>query len=285
MNFEKVERIFIVAFLMLNIFLFVNYMNRQNLQHSSNDTTQVDFIKEMKNSGIEVPEKLAGADKQRKIFSMQANSNRLLEENQKELREQAGSVDEEGVLYRSLLSNPMTLEGTPEKGFSKGDIKKLNEFILTNVFLFGEEYAYSHYEEESKQFIFYQMVEDLPVADGTSQIVMNVNDKGEVFSYEQTYAGPMTKQGKPLSKISALRAVEILFVNNQIPKNTKISMPKLTYRRSLHLEDLSMYTPVWIVQLTNESGDKDTLRVDAISGTVLHEETVTKTKEKETENE
>lgn len=283
MNFEKVERIFIIAFLVLNIFLFVNYMNRQNLQHSSNDTTQVDFIKEMQNSGIEVSDKLADANKSEKAFSMQANANQLLKENQDSLREQAGSVDDEGVLYRSLLSNPIELEGAPEKGFSKEDIKKLEDLLATNLFIFGEEYKYSHYNKENKQFIFNQTIEEIQVADGTSQIVMNVNDKGEVFSYEQTYAGPMTKQGRPLTIISALRAVEVLFVNNQIPKNSKLSMPKLTYRRSLHLEDLSMYTPTWLVEVTGESEETEILRVDAYSGTVLHEEAVTKTEETETE--
>ena len=177
MNFEKVERIFIIAFLVLNIFLFVNYMNRQNLQHSSNDTTQVDFIKEMQNSGIEVPDKLADANKSEKAFSMQANANQLLKENQDSLREQAGSLDDEGVLYRSLLSNPIELEGTPEKGFSKEDIKKLEDLLATNLFIFGEEYKYSHYNKENKQFIFNQTIEEIQVADGTSQIVMNVNDK------------------------------------------------------------------------------------------------------------
>ncbi|WP_018659053.1 two-component system regulatory protein YycI [Allofustis seminis] len=283
MNFEKVERIFIIAFVLLNIFLFVSYVNRQNLQHISQDSNQVDILKEMESAGIEAPKKLATETEQQKLFSMQANANELLKNKQEELRNQAGNISEEGSLYRSLLSDPIILQGTPEKGFTKEDTKKLSEMLMTSLFLFGEEYMYSHYDEVLKQFVFYQKVDNIPVADGTSQIVMNVNDKGQVFSYEQTYAGPMSKQGKPLTIISALRAVEILFINNQLPSGSKLSMPELAYRRSLHLEDLSMYTPVWIVTLTNEAGEKNNLRVDAVSGTILRDETATKAEENETE--
>lgn len=279
MNFDKVEKIFIVAFALLNVFLFISYINRQNIQHISADTNPVDILSEMSTSGIQMPKKLKKETKQQKVYSMQANAHQLLEDEKDTLKNQAGSIDEDGALYRSLLSNPLTLRGNPKDGFGQDDIKKLNEALNSNLFLFGSEYKYSHFASDRKQFIFQQVVDGIPVADGTSEIVLNVDEDGKVFSYEQTYAGPMTKQGHPITIISAVRAVEVLFINNKIARDAKLSMPQLTYRRSLHLDDLSMYTPAWLVEVETEAGEMDTLRVDAINGTILKDEAVTKVDE------
>lgn len=279
MDFRRVERIFILAFILLNIFLFISYLNRQDIQYISSESDSVDILQEMKDSEIALPNLNNDPSQVGAIYSMQANAHNLLEKEMDKLSDdQTGTVNDDGTLYKSLLSSPIKLEGNPQKGFTEKDLTKVKEFLETDQILFGEEYRYSHFDLLSSRFVFYQEVNGIPVADGTSEISLHVDTEGEIFSYEQTYAGPMTEQGSPLTLISNQRAIEILFLNNLLADQSKIHPPKLTYRRNLHLEDLSMYSPVWLVQVETDS-ELLSLRVDAVRGTLIKEPAATKTDE------
>lgn len=276
MDFKRVEKIFILAFILLNLFLFVSFLNRQDIQYISSESASVDILSEMKDSGIELPNLTGDPSRADNIYSMQANTHNLLEEEMDQLAtDQTGTVNEDGTFYKSLLSDPIKLDGDLSRGFSEKDLSAVQNFVNSNRVLFGDEYRYSHFDLLSSRFVFYQSVNGIPVADGTSEISLYVNADGEIFSYEQTYAGPMTEQGSPLTLITNQRAIEILFSNNQLPENSKIHPPKLIYRRNLHLEDLSMYSPVWLIQVETDS-ELLSLRVDAVRGTLIQEPAATK---------
>lgn len=280
MDFKRVEKIFILAFILLNIFLFISYLNRQDIQYISSESASVDILKEIRESDIELPNLSVDPSQKEDVYSMQANTHNLLEEEMDRLSDdQTGTVNEEGTFYKSLLSSPIKLDGNPKKGFSEKDLTTIKNFINSDRVLFGKEYRYSHFDLLTSRFVFYQIVNNIPVADGTSEISLHVDPDGEIFSYEQTYAGPMTEQGNPLTLISNQRAIEILFSNNELPEKSKIHAPKLTYRRNLHLEDLSMYSPVWLVQVETDS-ELLSLCVDAVRGTIIKEAAATKMEEK-----
>src|SRR5699024_9739228 len=72
------------------------------------------------------------------------------------------------------------LEGNPIEGFTDEDYDLLKEFISSDRVMFGSEYHFAGYDEEGKRFIFNQLVDDIPIADGTSEISLYVNETGEV---------------------------------------------------------------------------------------------------------
>ncbi|MDZ7836157.1 MAG: two-component system regulatory protein YycI [Alkalibacterium sp.] len=152
---------------------------------------------------------------ERDVFYVQADSNQLLEDNVDQLENQAGSVAEDGSLYTSILSDPIELEGSPEEGFTDGDYAELNDFVFNGSVLFGEEYAYFRYDRSQNRFVYTQEVEGIPVADGTSEISLFYGRDGNIISYQQTYAGPMTPQGSTQSIITDRQAIEILSQNRR----------------------------------------------------------------------
>ena len=183
-----------------------------------------------------------------------------------------GTIDSEGVYYRSFPSNPLVLEGNAETGFTEEDISLLNETVASEMVLYGTEYGYLQFEEEGNRFVYHQIVDGIPIADGTSEISFFVNDQGNIISYEQTYAGTGTRQGSELQLISGTRAIEILFLNNELRQGSTVDLPILTYRRALHLEDLSMYSPAWLITV-NHSTERNIFRVDAVNGTIIRQPT------------
>jgi len=271
MDFRKVENIFIAAFLILNIYLIFSYFNRNTLQYASTSMNQVDVAEVMEQNGIDLPE---FENNHPTVYSMQADQNNLLEEEVSNLDEQAGTVSEEGTFYNSFLSDPVELEGNIQDGYTEEDRTTIENFVNSDRVLFGEDYEYGYFDEENSRFVFFQNVSGIPVADGTSEISLYINSQGNIYSYQQTFAGPMTEQGDPLEVITDQEAVETLFQNNEISSNTTVSKPRLSYQRTLNLEDLSMYSPVWIIHVETANGI-EVHRVNGRDGQILPEITNT----------
>lgn len=271
MDFKKIENIFLVAFILLNTYLLISFLNRYDLQYASTTHDQVNVLREMEQMGIQLP---TFEEEEPEVYTMQADNHRLLEEGMEELDGQAGSINEDGSFYRSLLTDPIELEGSNLDEFTEADFEQLDAFVNSEAVLFGDQYRYARFDTEQNRFVYYQNVNGLHVADGTSELSLFVDTNGEVFSYEQTYAGPMTQQGSPLELISDREAVEILFMNNELSSNMTIHPPVLAYYRTLQLEDLSLYGPLWLVHVSSSSG-AEVFRVDATSGTIIEEEIFT----------
>lgn len=267
MDFRKVETIFIIAFVFLNIYLFNSYINRSNLHQATSFTDQVNVVDQINQTDIELP---AFDEINHDVYTVQANNNDRLAEMATSLEGQAGSISSDGSYYTSFLTNPIELEGNRSDGFTEEDINKIKAFINSDRVILGEEYSYGEYDMKGSQFLFYHNINGIPIMDGTSQISLFTDSNSDIFSYHQLYAGTTIQQGNEQETITDLDAVKILFQNNDIPPGSVVEKPILSYHRTLQLEDLSMYTPVWVVRIQTTSGD-ETLRVHALDKSIIRE--------------
>ncbi|MGB3160068.1 MAG: two-component system regulatory protein YycI [Carnobacterium sp.] len=269
MDFRRIEIIFVITFIALNIFLLTTYLDKNyNNFSSDNSNTKVNIADEMAKSNIELP---TFQNEINKVPYVQADANDLLLKNYSKLNNQRGSIGENGFVYKSTLSEPLQL--TEEKEFVAKDIDKLIAFIESNQVLFGKEYQFFRYITKSQQVVFTQIANNIPIADGTSEVVFQLDNSKRVISYEQSYAGPVTVQGESRVLITDKNAVDILYQNNELSADTIIKKPTLSYYRTLNLEELSMYAPAWFIEIES-STDTQVKRVDAISGTVLKVQTL-----------
>ena len=271
MDFKKIARIFILAFALLNVYLLMAVYERQDIQDITIEPTMNSVFTNMEELDIELPE-LEGLDSRiEEVYPLQINSHNLLSTSLKANDQLTGNLNEDGTTYyESFPSNPIELKGNPIEGFKEEDFKIISDFMLSSEVMYGSEYDLVDFDEEGRRFVYNQYVDGIPIADGTSEISLYVNDTGEIYAYEQTYAGPSTRQGNALDLIEGTRAIEILFLNNEILQGSKISKPILSYQRALHLEDLSMYSPVWLIVIEHSS-DINTYRVDAVNGTIIRQ--------------
>ncbi len=264
MDFKRIEIIFVLTFLALNAFLITTYFDKSYNDFSSNTpNSEVNFTEEMAKLNIDLP---AFQNEKNKVPYVQAEANTLLESNYDQLRSQTGKIGDNGTILTSLLSSPILL--TQDKEFTAKDIDKLTLFVKSNQVLFGKEYQFFRYIKNSQQVVFAQIANNIPIADGTSEIIFHLDNAKEILSYEQTYAGPVTVQGESRELITDKNAVDILYQNNEISADTRVKKPVLSYYRTLNLEELSMYAPAWFVEIES-STDVQVKRVDAINGTIL----------------
>lgn len=251
----------------LNVYLFNAYTNRSDLHYATTFIDPVNVVEQMEQMEIELPE---FDEENHNVRAVQANETTILADEAGSLEGQAGSVSSDGSYYTSFLTNPIELSGNVESGFTDQDYNRIENFVNSDQVLFGEEYTYGHYDMDRNRFLYFQEVYGLPVMDGTSQISLFTDSNSDIFSYHQLYAGPMTQQGEVQETITDLRAVKILFQNNDIPPGSIVEKPILSYHRTLELEDVSMYTPVWVVPINNSSG-RQILRVHALNETIIQQ--------------
>lgn len=270
MDFKRIAHIFMLAFGLLNVYLIISIVGRVDIQDTSLQPSDDDVILSMESSNITLPDLESSEVSDAEVYSLQVNAHDHLEQELEASDTLSGTIDEDGVYYESFPSNPIELDGTPEDGFTEEDYQKIQAFILSENVMFGEEYSLGRYDASGRRFVYYQEIDGIPIADGTSEISLFVNENGEIFSYQQTYAGPVSRQGNALRLISGRRAIEILFLNNEIRQGSEVIQPQLTYRRALYLEDLSMYSPIWIVSV-DYSSERTVFRVDAVNGTIIRQ--------------
>ena len=264
MDFKRIEIIFVLTFLALNVFLLVTYFDKNYNDFSENDSNvQVNFIDEMDKANIKLPK---FQNETNKVPYVQTEANDLLTENRDKLSNQTRIVEENGAIYSSILSNPIAL--SQEKKLTSKDIEKLNDFVKSDQILFGKDYQFFRYIPSGQQIIYAQIANNIPITDGTSEIIFHLDSSKQVISYEQRYVGPVTVQGESRELITDKNAVDILYQNNEIPADTTVKKPILGYYRTLNLEELSMYAPVWFVEI-DSSTDTQAKRVDAINGTII----------------
>lgn len=282
MDFKRIARIFIIAFGLLNIYLVIGVVERQDIQNISSRPSS-DTLTNIEASDIDLPENLSATEiEDQDVYSLQINTDPLLENEVEESDTHTGTIAETGAYYESFPSNPIVLEGNSVDGYTEEDLNAVRSFVASDRVLFGEEYVFNRFDVEENRFVFYQEVDGIPIADGTSEVSLFVNDEGNIISFEQTYAGPATRQGSPLQLINGTRAIEVLFLNNEIRQGSTVQLPILTYRRALHLEDLSMYSPAWVVNVEHAS-ERNTFRVDAVNGTIIRQPVAAPTEENEEE--
>jgi regulatory protein YycI of two-component signal transduction system YycFG len=203
---------------------------------------------------------------QEKIPLLKTDKGVTLETDQSKLVNQT-TVFEDGVLF-STLSEPIPLEIDAEE-LAIVDRTPITDFILQGNVLNGAEYSFLTYLPLRRQLVYAQVANNIPIGDSTGSITFNLDPDYEVISYEQTFAGEAEVQGNSRTVISQKRAVEALYLNNQIPANSTVRAVQLTYYRTLSLSDMDIYSPMWYIEIEIENAPVEIRRVDALTGSII----------------
>ena len=269
-DFRRIKIIFILTFAALNIYLLSVLLekNATTLSFGSESTT-LNIEEAMKADDISFP---TLSTNQEKIPLLKTDKSRILESDQSKLENQT-TVFEDGVLF-STLSETIPLE-VDDQNLTIVDRTPITDFILQGNVLHGTEYSFLTYLPLRRQLVYAQVANNIPIGDSTGSITFNLDPDYEVISYEQTFAGTAEVQGNSRTVISQKRAVEALYLNNQIPANATVRTVQLTYYRTLSLSDMDIYSPMWYIELEIKNAPVEIRRVDALTGSIITMPSVT----------
>jgi yycH protein len=265
MDFRRSTLVLIISFLLLDIFLFgLFWQMKKEVKTPLN--TSINVMEQMRNDGITV----TGVNMTVESLPIIQISPISIEAPVNALPSQVVSYDK-GVISSQLIF-PIQLTLDVNTTATMENFAELTAYVESGAIVNGNQYTWFNYNPTTRKVIYAQRANQIPVMDGSSQIIFTLNANNQVISYEQTFAGNVEKLGNNRSLITSQKAMEVLYLAGRIPTRSTISVVRLSYYKSLGLKDLSIYSPAWYVEFKQADGQMIVRRVDAIRGTVLTNE-------------
>ncbi|GEK06759.1 two-component system regulatory protein YycI [Schleiferilactobacillus harbinensis] len=267
MDFRKIEGIFLIVFIALDIFLFFSF--RSNLTQvgsrtTSTTTTPTSFVREMQEDNISV-NKLS--TKRGSGYYLASQPNAALQQNYHRLTDQTVSLDSAQMTLISKLNDPFRVT-------TKNRNSVFRDWLKTsgNV-LFADQYEYVPEVSDNTRAVYAQKVDGQLLMDSHGQLVFQIRN-GWVTGYTQTYIDRLLKLQEMDQTKSAQEAVMLLYTYSEIPSNSRILWEKLAYGWLLDAKGSTIYIPVWYVGIENRNTKVVTIkRVNAFTGAVLKSNT------------
>ena len=259
MDHRKIEWLFLILFLLVDIYLFVELWQAPvTLTSSTTSTTSTANLKsEMKSDNITLP----------KLSKQSGSGYYLASKNKSDLKEKAKTLssdlttsysDSDNILY-GTLKTPIALERMTVKNF-KND---------TNYVLHSKDYVYDSSLSNSSTYVYLQKTKFGTLYSGAGQLVINVRDKA-ITGYYQTYLNDLTSVRELQATISPWRAVSNLYTTRELTSNSKVMWVKPAYTRLTKVKGNVIFVPTWLVLIENKRSKSTALkRINAFSGQLM----------------
>ncbi|MFP3774105.1 two-component system regulatory protein YycI [Enterococcus mundtii] len=286
MDFKKIEWIFFVAFLGLNVFLFSSYHESINQEHTVIRSDQTESIKKrLANDDITYTGDFSSESKQGYYLSAEETelSQTLFKYRQDNNRR---GLLESGVLINdNILTKTLSDSESESKVLDPNRIaSSLNDFLDNEEdVLFGNEYIYmknfSVLEGDSPEITASQTYEGLPFYDDTAKLIFSLEKKGDeyrILKYTQTHLTNIEQLREKTELHTEEEAINTLYVNNKISRGSNILWRQLAYSRILKVREKNVYVPVWYVAIETPDKTYQIETVNAFSNTIITNNSIPK---------
>lgn len=258
MDWSKTKSVFIVTFLILNIFLGYQLVQKR-------DSSQLDVITE-----LTIEENLANEDikfealpKEPKELSYISGKVKIFaEDDVKSLKNQKVNLETAGVL-KSVFDDPIKISLT--------DQVKIQQFAKDHL-LDGEKYTVWSVDEETGTIVLVQQHNNYKVfgqsLNISGVIYLYVNDDHEAISYEQTLI-PEFEEHELEKLITPIQTLGNLLNNNHLKSGSHVTKVEIGYYPLVpYSSESQLLAPTWHVVIDDETD----IYVNAIEGQIYKTE-------------
>lgn len=257
MDWSRTKTIFIITFMLLNIFLAYQLYEKQDMSRMG-EVTLMELESRIEEQQIEIniddpEEEVTGGP----ITGMQ----RTFTETS---LEQSLSGQDVSLINNSTIYSEM------EEPFSivTANVEASLEGFLDQYVFRGEEYEVAHYDLEEGIIGLYQTFEGSMIDQYEREdyhLVLQLNETGQVAAYSQRYM-TITEQAEEEELLTALQAVELLLDDPNIGIGTEavVENAELGYYNLMEVDaNFQIFAPVWRVLINEE-----TYYVNAMTGEI-----------------
>ncbi len=258
MDWSKSKSIFIVVFLILNIFLYTQYVNvytqGQKVEVLGEKTTEAQ-LKDDNITYITLPDTVDNVSylsgKMRNFKENEVPPNNLVDI----------QIFDEYIL-RATFKNPISLKASS----STIDFK---EFPAVHVHE-GDKYVLWEVNEEQQYALYFQKVNDRTLYYNSSGYLKVYWDKSnEIYAYEQTMLEKVEKLKQKDTTIPPIQVLQALYSRNLLKADSRIIGMNLGYSTLVQLTQTQVFAPTWEVRVRNADGQTEEHFVNAFEGKVL----------------
>ncbi|MDF2947374.1 MAG: yycI [Bacillales bacterium] len=257
MDWSKTKTLFIIIFLILDIFLFYQYW----LKKSSN---QLDYLTEVsiENNALFNEQQMEDLPKlPMKISYISGRVKKFSKNEVENLKKQDIKIINEIELVSTIKPPFLKYEGYDSYSFKQF----LNEFVYR-----GGIYEFWEFNEEENIVILNQTYgKRLIYQNQNSKLKIKLDSDGNIIGYSQTMLDDIKEIANNKNNpdlLSATKALEVISNNVTIAPNSKITDIKICFSTLVPLETgTQVLAPTWYVKLN----DTDEYLVNAIEGHII----------------
>lgn len=267
MDFKRIELIFLIAFMGINLFLFNTYVSGNNgINHQSESNITNDLEQRLQSEKISFKQEFSRQKKEGYYLSGIADD--FSEVALEELKNQVDRLDK-GILAGNFLND--TDPPLSEKKFKQD----LLDFVKDPQNIpYGNEYVrLVTFSKENKQQIFAQHWENIPFNDESGKLTIDLRELSDkrwvVSNYIQTHIRDIEPLREKQELASERDAIMTLYMNNKIPSESKIKWTFLAYSNVFSIHGKNVYIPVWFVAIETNKNNLQVERVNAFTSAVL----------------
>ena len=270
MDFKRIEWIFLIVFIGINIFLGIELWQTPTLLSagSTPTPTQTDIKSETSADQITIPKV---NDKQEDGYYLAAKTdNSWIKKATQQVKGQVENNSSENLIYVHL-DKPITLSKNKKEA-----LRQVMRFKddSQNVYQ-GKNYAYLSELSERDDYIFNQKTKYGEFFAATARLHIIVKDN-QIVSYSQSYVDDLNPVRERQNTISSKAAVDSLYTYNELPNNSKVILLKQVYTKLLTVKGNTIYIPTWLAAIENNTSKTVTLkRVNAFTGTIIQNNVTT----------
>lgn len=270
MDFKRIEWIFLIVFIGINIFLGIELWQTPTLLSagSTPTQTQTDIKSETSADQITIPKV---NDKQEDGYYLAAKTdNSWIKKATQQVKGQVENNSSENLIYVHL-DKPITLSKNKKEA-----LRQVMRFKddSQNVYQ-GKNYAYLSELSERDDYIFNQKTKYGEFFAATARLHIIVKDN-QIVSYSQSYVDDLNPVRERQNTISSKAAVDSLYTYSELPNNSKVILLKQVYTKLLTVKGSTIYIPTWLAAIENNTSKTVTLkRVNAFTGTIIQNNVTT----------
>lgn len=256
MDWSRAKTIFILSFLVLDIFLILQIIDQKSAS-TYDYLSDVPVEEQMAADQITLPELPQGPEEE---FYIEANVRDFSMEN-------LANPAKNGQLSQESHELQITLDSPYELG-ENWHISDVDRFVK-NFIDSGSEYRYWDYDKTKNTITYFQQYNGkLFYNNRDARIVLQLNEDQEIVSYSQTMLEDITEI-KNQAILSALDTVLILYKNRLLERNDEVIDVELGYYTLVPLKSSQILAPTWRISIAG----KDDFFINAVEGHIINEET------------
>jgi len=259
LDWSRTKTIFIWVFLILNLFLYTQYLE------SYKEGEKIEVLGET----MEIEARLKGDN----ITYIALPNNK---ESAAYYSGQIKNFSPSEVPYftnqSAKIENNNKLIVTMDKPvkLQKSDTRdSYTDFVHNNVYE-GDSYVLWGIDEEKKEATFFQKVNDVTLYYNVrGYIKLYWDDNNRIISYEQTMLEKHEKLDKEQNLLTARQVLQILYGKNLLKPDSQITEMNLGYSTIVQLTQTQVFAPTWEVRVKRADDTEEIHFVNAVQGRIV----------------
>lgn len=267
MDFKKIETIFLVAFLGVNMFLISIFIQNKKANDNLNNGEERDSIEVRLEKDHITYEGELSTEKVKGYFLSGEDMTWEYAE------------DTTGVQKATTNENHQSSSLRNEYVVSQNNAEKEMKKLLNDPSFFGYpgEYLYqpllSSFGKENPKIVATQFYEELPFNDDSAKldIKLRAMQQGsfQLESLSYTHLTNIVPLREKQELISKRAAVATLYYNSKIPQEAKINWCFLAYGKILKVREKNVYVPIWFISVTPKEDKTRIEQINAVNNTII----------------